>query len=86
MDIAHRYRNTMSEWIEALQKLEAPLGKAPKGFKTRRQIQEELGLSQSQTLAKIMEWKNRGFLETINVRTRTGQVVRPVPHYKLIYK
>ena len=75
----------MKNWIELLKEARSiGVEKVPKGFKTRAEIEIELGVGQAQALRRIREWKNRGFLECRSFKIDINGVIRPVPHYRIV--
>ena len=60
--------------------------KPDKGYHDRSYWQKEFRLSEKGANAKIRELLDYGMMTTKMFKTRTGLVVRPVPHYKLTIK
>lgn len=57
-----------------------------KGYFPRTYWQKELKVSEKTASVKIKEMIEFGLMTVKTFKVRTGQVVRPVPHYKLISK
>lgn len=55
---------------------------APKGWYTARQIEKHTGYSQRGTNLLIIKMVTAGDVEIRKYKIRTGQVIRPVPHYR----
>jgi response regulator of citrate/malate metabolism len=57
--------------------------KVPKGYKTTQQIADECGRSRAQTARLLLVGVRNGEVECKNFVITTGQVTRPVPHYRM---
>jgi hypothetical protein len=74
----------MSEWLEAITKLRAEQSEKPApGFKTREEIQKDLGLSQAGTSRVLSLMVATGRAEMRKFRIENGGCIRPVPHFRL---
>lgn len=58
--------------------------KPEKGYHTRLEYQNGWGISEKAANIKIRKGLNMGHLKEKMFKIRTGQVVRPVPHYKIV--
>lgn len=74
-----------SEWISALAKsLEDSADKVPTGWKTSRQISEEMGKSIGHTQRVVQSLINSGAAECKTFKLSVQNCgVRPVPHYRI---
>lgn len=72
------------KWADALKDAILTTVETPdKGFKTMQQISEEIGKSIPRTCALMGVATKCGNVEMKSFRIKTGQVIRPVPHYRL---
>ena len=71
-----------SAWAAALA---SPLvtDKVPPGWHTARELRKRLGKSESRLRELLQSAIERGACQRKEFRVLSGQVVRPVPHYKL---
>jgi predicted transcriptional regulator len=74
-----------SEWITALaQSLDESADKVPDGWKTSRQVADEMGRSIGNAQKVIKSLVSSGLAETKVFRVNVpGCGVRPVPHYRI---
>lgn len=71
-------------WLNTLQSaIESTVDDAPKDFKTLLQIASEIGKSRTQTGTLMRIAIAGGNVDVKLFRIKSGQVIRPVPHYRL---
>ncbi len=75
----------MSDWITALREVESvAVDAVPKGFKTRAQIQKELGISQCSVWKLLTKLELASRVDIRKFRIVNGSAgIRPVIHYRL---
>ncbi len=72
-------------WADALQDaITAKVDKVPPGFQTMEQIAAQIGKSRPRTGQLMQIAIAGGNVEIKSFRIKTGQIIRPVPHYRLI--
>ena len=60
--------------------------KPPKGFFTRSEIAKAWKVTEQTANRKLKKFVASSLMEVKYFKVRSGQVVRPVPHYKIISK
>ncbi len=72
-------------WADALQSaILTKVDKVPPGFQTMFQIAAQIGKSRPRTGELMQIAIAGGNVEVRQFRIKTGQIMRPVPHYRLI--
>jgi len=56
----------------------------PAGFHTLKEFAAHVGISRAQAQAKLHQGVKDGLVEVRRFKVKTGQVTRPVPHYRPI--
>ena len=73
------------EWAEALDRLLSHRMEAvPPGWKTAKEIGEELGFCYEMAKIKAGQLVAAGLAERKDFRVKWGRGVRPLPHYRLV--
>lgn len=57
--------------------------KPHKGFFTRASLAEMWKISEQQANRKLKKYVESGLMETKSYRVKSGQVTRPIPHYRI---
>ena len=55
----------------------------PKGFFTRANLAQAWKISEQQANRKLKKYVASGLMETKEYRVKSGQVTRPIPHYRI---
>lgn len=78
-------RSAMSAWRQAAAKLsEDEVDTVPIGFKTRQELEIELGVGTAQAWRIANALVQNGRAEMCKFKIKTNVGIRPVPHYRLI--
>lgn len=73
------------EWAEALDRLMSHRCEAvPAGFKTAREIGQELGCCYEMAKIKCAQLVEAGLAERKEFRVKWGRGIRALPHYRLV--
>jgi len=77
--------------ISKLNKLQSMLSKwsvdTPlKGFYTCRQLAKKWDINERTTSIRIRNFLDAGIMETAKFKVKSGMVIRPIPHYRIINK
>jgi|LakMenEpi03Aug12_release.lakeMendotaPanAssembly.Ray.scaffolds.fasta_scaffold17186_2 hypothetical protein len=73
----------LARWCEVLAE-DKPVDQVPEGWKTVKQLAEDLGKSVTATKILVALALKRGAVESRRYRVRSAQKVYPVTHYKLV--
>jgi Fic family protein len=57
--------------------------KPPKGYFTRADLAREWGISEQHGNRKLKKYLDSKLVEMKYFKVRSGQVVRPIPHYRI---
>jgi hypothetical protein len=57
--------------------------KPPKGFFTRADLSKAWQISEQHGNRKLKKYIDSGLIEMKYFKVRSGQVVRPIPHYRI---
>jgi predicted ArsR family transcriptional regulator len=75
------------EWAEALDRLLSQRGETvPPGWKTAREVGEQLGVCYEMAKLKCAELVAAGLAERKDFRVKWGRGIRGLPHYRLIQR
>ena len=73
------------EWAEALDRLLTQRVEAvPPGWKTAREVGEQLGVCYEMAKIKCKDLVDAGFAERKDFRVKWGKGIRGTPHYRLV--
>ena len=73
------------EWVEALDRLLSQRVEAvPPGWKTAREIGEQLGMCYEMAKLKAKELVEAGLAERRDFKVKWGRGIRGLPHYRLV--
>ncbi len=75
-------KKEINKLIAALTQTNEP-PKVPEGWYTIKQIAQEMGKSESHVTHILQKARKQGTCETKSFKARTGNIVRPIPHYRL---
>jgi len=72
----------LKKWCELLV-IQQPMEDIPDGWSTCVQLADELNQSRSYVGRRLNERVKDGSCEMRTFRTKSGNVVRPIPHYRI---
>jgi predicted transcriptional regulator len=74
---------TVSEWMQAMDEMEAVTARVPNGAKSMRQIAEECGVGITTAKSKVKKLIEANLCEVVNLRIYHVGGSKIIPHYIL---